>query len=53
MRIVEGEPGSLPWPQWGLWMWLRRRLNRTRAAGSPSNGQPQPPSQEDTPPSAT
>ena len=27
-RIVEGEPGSLPWAQWQLWMWLTRHLRR-------------------------
>lgn len=42
-NIVEGEPGSLPWPQWQLLMWLKRVFSRHPDAPPPG---PEPEAKE-------
>jgi hypothetical protein len=41
-NIVEGEPGSLPWPQWQLWRLLRRAFGGPKTVPPPPQPDPEP-----------
>ena len=40
--IVEGEPGSLPWGEWRLILWVRDHLARRRSPRTENQPEPVP-----------